>query len=126
MRQLMHMIIALSLVGCEPQKGSELYHISDSIQHKRTLRYSIGRDGSTMIQAIFLSGGDRAVDVATDKDTVQSRGGFMRKIAFKDCSRVIFAATGKDRFLGIHSGHGMTQSCQIRDWESQWYIQINK
>ncbi|MGG4660483.1 hypothetical protein ACLPJF_21400 [Pseudomonas vlassakiae] len=123
MKILLYTILALSLVGCEAEQDQMPDLTNAPIEHERTLRYSVAADGSTMIQAIILRNGGRLIDVASGKDAVQSRGGFMRQIVFKDCGRVNFAATGKGRVQGIHTGRGMKPVCQIREWDGQWYIQ---
>jgi hypothetical protein len=122
-RNLLYSILALSLVGCEAQHDNVQDMTNAPIEHERTLRYSVAADGSTMIQAILPSNGVRLIDLASGKDAVRSRGGFMRQIAFKDCGRVTFAATGKGRVQGIHTGRGMKPVCQVREWDGQWYIQ---
>ncbi|MBJ2221381.1 hypothetical protein LUW10_31980 (plasmid) [Pseudomonas veronii] len=125
MRKLfIYALVGLSLGGCDSSRESEAAAGTGAVEHERTLRYSKADDGSTVIQAIRITNGQRAIDTAAGKDAVQSRGGFMNQIAFKDCGRVNFASTGPGVGVvqGIHTGHGMTARCKIRNWDGQWHI----
>lgn len=108
-RNLQHGRVTIAGTGC---------------QHHWNTHYSKADDGSTVIQAIRITNGQRAVDTAAGKDAVQSRGGFMNQVAFKDCGRVNFANTGHGEGVvqGIHTGRGMTAKCKIRNWDGQWHI----
>jgi hypothetical protein len=84
-----------------------------------------GRSASNDLRAMGRWGLWSAyVDTAAGKDAVQSRGGFMNQVAFKDCGRVNFANTGHGEGVvqGIHTGRGMTAKCKIRNWDGQWHI----
>ena len=125
MRKLfIYALVGLSLVGCDSSRDSGGAAGTAAVEHERTLRYSKAEDGSTVIQAIRITNGQRAVDTAAGKDAVQSRGGFMNQVAFKDCGRVNFANTGHGEGVvqGIHTGRGMTAKCKIRNWDGQWHI----
>ncbi len=125
MRKLfIYALVGLSLVGCDSSRDSGAAAGTAAIEHERTLRYSKAEDGSTVIQAIRITNGQRAVDTAAGKDAVQSRGGFMNQVAFNDCGRVNFANTGPGEGVvqGIHTGRGMTAKCKIRNWDGQWHI----
>ncbi|EKF8205661.1 hypothetical protein MOQ67_31170 (plasmid) [Pseudomonas sp. LY-1] len=125
MRKLfIYALVGLSLVGCDSSRDSGGAAGTAAVEHERTLRYSKAEDGSTVIQAIRITNGQRAVDTAAGKDAVQSRGGFMNQVAFKECGRVNFASTGPGEGVvqGIHTGRGMTAKCKIRNWDGQWHI----
>lgn len=125
MRKLfIYALVGLSLVGCDSSRDSGGVAGTAAVEHERTLRYSKAEDGSTVIQAIRITNGQRAVDTAAGKDAVQSRGGFMNQVAFKECGRVNFASTGPGEGVvqGIHTGRGMTAKCKIRNWDGQWHI----
>ncbi|MHA6130708.1 hypothetical protein ACX3YD_31850 [Pseudomonas fluorescens group sp. PF-1] len=125
MRKLfIYALVGLSLVGCNSSRDSGGAAGTAAVEHERTLRYSKAEDGSTVIQAIRITNGQRAVDTAAGKDAVQSRGGFMNQVAFKECGRVNFASTGPGEGVvqGIHTGRGMTAKCKIRNWDGQWHI----
>ena len=121
-------LVGLSLVGCDSSRDSGGAAGTAAVEHERTLRYSKAEDGSTVIQAIRITNGQRAVDTAAGKDAVQSRGGFMNQVAFKECGRVNFASTGPGEGVvqGIHTGRGMTAKCKIRNWDGQWHIVESK
>src|SRR3546814_6945342 len=78
-------LVGLSLGGCDSSRESEAAAGTGAVEHERTLRYSKADDGSTVIQAIRITNGQRAIDTAAGKDAVQSRGGVMKQNAFKDC-----------------------------------------
>ncbi|HDS0958840.1 TPA: hypothetical protein QDZ28_002528 [Pseudomonas putida] len=125
MRKLfIYALVGLSLVGCDSSRDSGGAAGTAAVEHERTLRYSKAEDGSTVIQAVRITNGQRAVDTAAGKDAVQSRGGFMNQVAFKECGRVNFASTGPGEGVvqGIHTGRGMTAKCKIRNWDGQWHI----
>lgn len=129
MRKLfIYALVGLSLVGCDSSRDSGGAAGTAAVEHERTLRYSKAEDGSTVIQAIRITNGQRAVDTASGKDAVQSRGGFMNQVAFKECGRVNFASTGPGEGVvqGIHTGRGMTAKCKIRNWDGQWHIVESK
>lgn len=129
MRKLfIYALVSLSLVGCDSSRDSGATAGTAAVEHERTLRYSKAEDGSTVIQAIRITNGQRAVDTAAGRDAVQSRGGFMNQVAFKDCGRVNFASTGPGEGVvqGIHTGRGMTAKCKIRNWDGQWHIVESK
>ena len=129
MRKLfIYALVGLSLVGCDSSRDSGGAAGTAAVEHERTLRYSKAEDGSTVIQAIRITNGQRAVDTAAGKDAVQSRGGFMNQVAFKECGRVNFASTGPGEGVvqGIHTGRGMTAKCKIRNWDGQWHIVKSK
>ncbi|ELH1552151.1 TPA: hypothetical protein MXU26_005455 [Pseudomonas aeruginosa] len=117
-------LVGLSLAGCDSSRDSGGAAGTAAVEHERTLHYSKAEDGSTVIQAIRVTNGQQAVDTAAGKDAVQSRGGFMNQVAFKDCGRVNFASTGPGEGVvqGIHTGRGMTAKCKIRNWDGQWHI----
>lgn len=129
MRKLfIYALVGLSLVGCDSSRDSGGAAGTAAVEHERTLRYSKAEDGSTVIQAIRITNGQRAVDTAAGKDAVQSRGGFMNQVAFKECGRVNFASTGPGEGVvqGMHTGRGMTAKCKIRNWDGQWHIVESK
>ncbi|HHK2839827.1 TPA: hypothetical protein ACQRN8_003062 [Pseudomonas aeruginosa] len=75
MRKLfIYALVGLSLVGCDSSRDSGGAAGTAAVEHERTLRYSKAEDGSTVIQAIRITNGQRAVDTAAGKDAVQSRG----------------------------------------------------
>ena len=127
-RLFIYALVGLSLVGCDSSRDSGGAAGTAAVEHERTLRYSKADDGSKVIQAIRITNGQRATDTAAGKDAVQSRGGFMTQVAFKDCGRVNFASTGPGVGVvqGIHTGRGMTDKCKIRNWDGQWHIVENK
>lgn len=94
----------------------------DSLAHERTLQYAV--EGSKTIQAILITNGKEAIDVAADVDSRLSRAGFMMQIASRDCSRVSFARNGpgNDVVHAIPKGRGMTSKCQIQNRDGQWII----
>ena len=129
MRKLfIYALVGLSLVGCDSSRDSGGAAGTGAVEHERTLRYSKAEDGSPVIQAIRITNGQRAADTAAGKDAVQSRGGFMNQVAFKECGRVNFASTGPGEGVvqGIHTGRGMTAKCKIRNWDGQWHILESK
>jgi hypothetical protein len=129
MRKLfIYALVGLSLVGCDSSGDSGGAAGTGAVEHERTLRYSKAEDGSTVIQAIRITNGQRAVDTAAGKDAAQSRGGFMNQVAFKECGRVNFASTGPGEGVvqGMHTGRGMTAKCKIRNWDGQWHIVESK
>lgn len=75
MRKLfIYALVGLSLGGCDSSRESEAAAGTGAVEHERTLRYSKADDGSTVIQAIRITNGQRAIDTAAGKDAVQSRG----------------------------------------------------
>lgn len=129
MRKLfIYTLVGLSLAGCDSSRDSGTAVSTGAVEHERTLHYSKAEDGSTVIQATRITNGQRAVDTAAGEDAVQSRGGFMNQVAFKDCGRVNFARTGPGEGVvqGIHTGRGMTAKCKIRNWDGQWHIVESK
>lgn len=129
MRKLfIYTLVSLSLAGCDSSRDSGGAVGPGAVEHERTLHYSKTEDGSTVIQATRIINGQRAVDMAAGEDAVQSRGGFMNQVAFKDCGRVNFAKTGPGEGVaqGIHTGRGMTAKCKIRNWDGQWHIVESK
>nr|WP_290467269.1 hypothetical protein [Pseudomonas fluorescens] len=129
MWQLFCVAVAFSLLGCDSHLDAAKKGVSgDSHAYERTLQYTVAVDGSQMIQAILITKGKNAIDVAVDADSLRSRAGFMTQIAFKDCGRVNFARTGPgaDVVQAIPTGRGMTSKCQIQNWDGQWKILRSK
>ncbi|WP_047229929.1 hypothetical protein [Pseudomonas brassicacearum] len=129
MWQLFYVAVAFLLLGCDSQLDAAKKGVSSAPQaHERTLQYTVAFDGSQTIQAILITNGKDAIDVAVDADSLRSRAGFMTQIAFKDCGRVNFARTGPgaDVVQAIPTGRGMTAKCQIQNWEGQWKILQSK
>lgn len=129
MQLFLYVAIAFTLLGCDSKLDAANNGVRDeSLAHERTLQYSVAIDGSETIQAILITHGMEAIDLAADSDSRLSRAAFMMQIAFKDCGRVSFDRTGpgNDVVQAISTGRGMTSKCQIQNWDGQWIIRRSR